>query len=108
MPGEFFHGVAEDELLRLSRLILEGRGTVEAWDLHALLAAVERARISRARPFRLFNDLMASGLDCAGGEARVLPGVARVFARSRALPGTRRSRSGRHSRAMPISCCRSR
>jgi hypothetical protein len=60
MPGKVFHGVAEDDLSRLSRPILEGRGTVEAWDLHALLAAVERARISVRAPFRLFNDLMAA------------------------------------------------
>ena len=61
LPGKVFHGVAEDDVLLLSRLILEGRGTVDAWDLHALLAAVERARISARAPFRLFNDLMAAG-----------------------------------------------
>ena len=47
-------------MLPLSRLILEGRGAIEAWDLHALLAAVDRARISARTPFRLFNDLMAT------------------------------------------------
>ncbi|MGD0039544.1 MAG: hypothetical protein ABSE84_03840 [Isosphaeraceae bacterium] len=60
MPEEFFHAVAEDDLLPLSRMILEGRGAIEAWDLHALLAAVDRARISARTPFRLFNDLMAT------------------------------------------------
>ena len=60
MPEEFFQAVAEDDLLPLSRLILEGRGAIEAWDLHTLLAAVERARISARTPFRLFNDLMAA------------------------------------------------
>lgn len=60
MPEDFFHAVAEDDLLPLSRLILEGRGAIEAWDLHALLAAVDRARISARTPFRLFNDLMAT------------------------------------------------
>ena len=60
MPEDFFHAVAEDDLLPLSRLILEGRGAIEAWDLHALLAAVDRALISVRTPFRLFNDLMAT------------------------------------------------
>ena len=60
MPKDFFHAVAEDDLLPLGRLILEGRGAIEAWDLHALLAAVDRARISVRAPFRLFNDLMAT------------------------------------------------
>ena len=60
MPEDFFHAVAEDDMLPLSRLILEGRGAIEAWDLHALLAAVDRARISTRTPFRLFNDLMAT------------------------------------------------
>jgi hypothetical protein len=59
MPKDFFHAVAEDDLLPLGRLILEGRGAIEAWDLHALLAAVDRARISVRAPFRLFHDLMA-------------------------------------------------
>jgi len=60
MPKDFFHAVAEDDLLPLGRLILEGRGAIEAWDLHSLLAAVDRARISVRAPFRLFNDLMAT------------------------------------------------
>jgi hypothetical protein len=60
MPTEFYHAVAEDDLLPLSRLILEGRGAIEAWDLHALVAAVDRARFSARTPFRLFNDLMAT------------------------------------------------
>src|SRR5271157_6314167 len=60
MPQEFYDAVAEDDLLPLSRLILEGRGAIEAWDLHTLLAAVDRARISARTPFRLFNDLMAT------------------------------------------------
>ncbi len=59
MPKDFFHAVAEENLLPLGRLILEGRGAIEAWDLHALLAAVDRARISVRAPFRLFDDLMA-------------------------------------------------
>ena len=80
MPEDFFHAVAEDDLLPLSRLILEGRGTIEAWDLHALLAAVDRALISVRIPFRLFNDLMAGdwiprelGASSAGGCWRVPP-----------------------------------
>jgi hypothetical protein len=60
MPEDFLQGVSEDDLLPLGRLILEGRGVIEAWDLHALVAAVERARISVRAPFRLFNDLMAA------------------------------------------------
>ena len=60
MPRDFLQGVSEDDLLPLGRLILEGRGAIEAWDLHALIAAVDRARISVRAPFRLFNDLMAA------------------------------------------------
>jgi hypothetical protein len=60
MPRDFFRAVTEDDLLRLGRLILEGRGGIEAWDLHALLAAVDRARISVRAPFRLFDGLMAA------------------------------------------------
>jgi hypothetical protein len=60
MPSDFFHSVAEEDLLPLGRLILEGRGAIEAWDVHALLAAVDRARISVHAPFRLFNELMAT------------------------------------------------
>lgn len=60
MPMDFLQGVSEDDLLPLSRLILEGRGAIEAWDIHAVLAAVERARISVRAPFRLLNDLMAA------------------------------------------------
>jgi hypothetical protein len=66
MPQDFFHAVAEEDLLPLGRLILEGRGAIEAWDLHALLAAVDRARISVRAPFRLFNDLMATDWIPAG------------------------------------------
>jgi hypothetical protein len=60
MPKDFLQGVSEDDLLPLGRLILEGRGAIEAWDLHALIAAVDRARISVRAPFRLLNDLMAA------------------------------------------------
>jgi hypothetical protein len=60
MPADFFHAVAEEDLLPLGRLILEGRVTIEAWDVHALLAAVDRARISVHAPFRLLNELMAT------------------------------------------------
>jgi hypothetical protein len=58
-PEDFFHGVAEDELPALCRLIMEGRGTIEAWDVHAALAAVNDARIHVRAPFRLFENLMA-------------------------------------------------
>ena len=73
MPGGFFHGIAEEDLSRLSRLVLEGRGVIEAWDLHAVLAAVERARISVRAPFRLFHDLMAAEW--------IAPAVKREFCR---------------------------
>jgi hypothetical protein len=60
MPTDFFHSVGEEDLLPLGRLILEGRGAIEAWDVHALIAAVDLARISVHAPFRLFNELMAA------------------------------------------------
>ena len=68
MPKDFFHAVAEDDLLPLGRLILEGRGAIEAWDLHALIAAADRARIVVRAPFRLFDGLMAA--DWIPGEVK--------------------------------------
>ncbi len=59
-PQEFFHGASEDDLPAICRLILEGRGPVQAWDLHAVLAAVGAARIHVRAPFRLFDMLMAA------------------------------------------------
>jgi hypothetical protein len=58
-PKFFFFGVAEDDLLQLCRLVLEGRATIEAWDLHALFAAVDRAQIHARAPFRLFDALVS-------------------------------------------------
>jgi hypothetical protein len=60
MPKDFFQGVSEDDLLPLSRLILEGREAIEAWDLFALFGAVNRAQISVRAPFRLLNELIAA------------------------------------------------
>lgn len=59
-PKEFFQGVDETDLPVLSRMILEAKGEPEAWDLHVLLAAVDRARIHVRAPFRLFDALMAA------------------------------------------------
>jgi hypothetical protein len=59
-PKQFFQGVEEIDLPALSRLILEAKGPPEAWDLHVLLAAVERANIHVRAPFRLFHALMAA------------------------------------------------
>jgi hypothetical protein len=59
VPTDFFHGVAEDDLPALCRLIMEGRGSIEAWDLHAVMAAAQEARIHVRAPFRLFENLMA-------------------------------------------------
>jgi hypothetical protein len=60
IPRDFFRAVTADDLLPLARLILEGRGVIEAWDLHALLVAVDRGRISARASFCLFDDLMAT------------------------------------------------
>jgi len=60
VPMDFFRGVAEDDLPALCRLIMEVRGTIEAWDLHAVLAAVDTARIHVRAPFRLFENVMAA------------------------------------------------
>jgi hypothetical protein len=57
-PERFFHGVGEDELPELSRLILSSETALEAWHLHALFAAVERARIHVRAPYRLFQALL--------------------------------------------------
>jgi hypothetical protein len=61
MPKDFLQGISENDLLPMSRLILEGREAIEAWDLYAWLGAVDRAHISVRSPFRLLNDLMAAG-----------------------------------------------
>jgi hypothetical protein len=59
-PEDFFQGISEDDVLPLCRLILECGETTHAWDVHAVIAAVDRARIHVRAPFRLFNDLMAA------------------------------------------------
>ena len=59
MPQEFFRDVGLDDLLPLSRLILENRHPLEAWDLHALIAAVAEARLHARAPFVLFDQLMS-------------------------------------------------
>jgi hypothetical protein len=59
-PSGFFHGICEDDALPLCRLILEGGKVIQAWDVHAVIAAVDRARIHVRAPFRLFNGLMAA------------------------------------------------
>jgi hypothetical protein len=73
MPEDFLRGVPEDDLLPLARLILEGRGAFEAWDLHLVLGTVERARLSARAPFHLFHDLMAADW--------IVPAVKREFCR---------------------------
>jgi hypothetical protein len=59
-PQEFFAGVSEDDLPLLGRMILEANGAPDAWHLHVLLAAVDRAGIHVRAPFRLFHALMAA------------------------------------------------
>jgi hypothetical protein len=59
-PEDFFQGISEDDLLPLCRLILEGGATFQSWDVHAVIAAVDRARIHVRAPFRLFSGLMAA------------------------------------------------
>ena len=51
IPEHFFAAVAEDELLPICRLVLEGRLPIEAWDLDALFVAVDRARLPVRVPF---------------------------------------------------------
>ena len=89
MPTDFFHAVGEEDLLPLGRLILEGRGAIEAWDVHTLLAAVDRARISVHAPFRLFNELMAADWMTREVKREILPRSARVFTRGPEAQGAR-------------------
>ena len=50
-PRDFFQVVTADDLPPSPAcLILEGRGVIEAWDLHALLVAVDRGRICPRAP----------------------------------------------------------
>jgi hypothetical protein len=58
--ADFYHGVAEDDLLPLARLILESRNSIEAWDLHAVLKAMDRAGLDVHACSRLFDGLMAA------------------------------------------------
>ncbi len=39
---------------------MEARRTIEAWDLHAVIAAVDMARIHVRAPFRLFESLITA------------------------------------------------
>ncbi len=57
-PESFFQGISEDDLLPLSRLILENWKPLEAWDLHAVLVAVARSKIHTRAPFRVFDEMM--------------------------------------------------
>jgi hypothetical protein len=59
-PRRFFQDVDEPDLPALSRLILEAQGPPEAWDLHVLLVAMDRADIHVRAPFRLFHALMSA------------------------------------------------
>ncbi len=59
MPQGFFRDVGLDDLLPLSRLVLENRHPLEAWDLHALIAVVAEARLHARAPFVLFDQLMS-------------------------------------------------
>ena len=59
-PEAFFKWIAEDDLVPLCRLVLEGADTIQAWDLHAIVADVLRANIHVRVPFRLFDSLMAA------------------------------------------------
>ncbi len=60
MPEDFFRDVGLDDLLPLSRLIMQERHPLEAWDLHALIAAVGMARLHARAPFTLFDQLMSA------------------------------------------------
>jgi hypothetical protein len=57
-PRSFLLGIDEPDLLELSRCLLEARGAIEAHDLHALFAAVDRAQIQVRAPYRLFESLI--------------------------------------------------
>jgi hypothetical protein len=60
VPADFFGRVAEEDLPALCRLVMEARGTIEAWDLHAVITAVDMARIHVRAPFRLFESLITA------------------------------------------------
>lgn len=92
VPRDFFRGVSEDELLRLSRLILESRGPIDAWDMHALIAAVDRARIHVRAPFRLFHALM--------GTDWITSGVKREFCRGLLACDPEARRLREHAKAL--------
>jgi hypothetical protein len=57
-PKGFFHAIAEDDVLALGRLVVEGRGAIDVRVLQALVAAVERAAIAERAPLRLFDNLV--------------------------------------------------
>ena len=59
-PNHFFEGITDDDLLPLCCLVLEGGGTIQAWDLHAVVAAVHRADVHVRAPFRLFEGLVTA------------------------------------------------
>jgi hypothetical protein len=60
IPEDFFAGTDQDDLLPLCRLTLEANPPVEAWDLHVLFAAIDRAGVPARVPHRLFDNLVAA------------------------------------------------
>jgi hypothetical protein len=73
IPEDFFQAITENDLIPLCGLIVESKQPVDVWDLHALLAAVTRAKIPGRAAFHVFNDLMQFD--------GIPPGVKRVFCR---------------------------
>ncbi len=91
IPEDFFQGIGENDLIPLCRLIVESKKPVDVWDLHALLAAVTRAKIPGRAAFHVFSDLMEFDGVRARSEARVISGCPRV---SRRGPTDDRARGG--------------
>jgi hypothetical protein len=57
-PQAFFYGVLEEELPDLCCTILSSEEKLEEWHLHALVLAIDRARINARAPHRIFHSLL--------------------------------------------------
>jgi hypothetical protein len=60
VPQDFFRGLDDTDVVPQCRLILDALQPIDAWDLHALLAAVDLSRLHERAIYHVFKDMMGS------------------------------------------------
>jgi hypothetical protein len=100
-PEPFFHGVVEEELPDLCCTILRSEKNLEAWHLHGLILAIDRARIHARAPHKIFYSLLEQDLipfdvkrACCRGILRCSPHFERLKRWSANIIQSSRSDSG--------------